>query len=98
MSEENTLNAMTQQFITAKISGCVLKQGSQTHSSVRQGNLQPKHQAALMSRRIRVVAYRRCAEGLAGAHHGLQDRILLNYTRNENAHKVRKKTFIFWYA
>jgi len=24
---------------------------------------------------------------------GLQDRILLNYTRNEIAHKVRKKTF-----
>jgi len=28
--EENKLNATTQQFITAKISGCVLKQGSKT--------------------------------------------------------------------
>jgi len=31
--------------------------------------------------------------GLAGAHPGLQDRILLNCTEIENAHKVRKKTF-----
>jgi len=30
ISEENTLNATTQQFITAKISGCTLKQGSKT--------------------------------------------------------------------
>jgi len=36
-----------------------------------------------------------CVAGLAGAHPGLQDRILLNYTRNENAHEVRKKTFVF---
>jgi len=28
----------------------------------------------------------------------LQDRILLNYTRIENAHKVRKKTFDFCYV
>jgi len=34
--------------------------------------------------------------GLAGEHPGLQDRILLNYTRIENAHKVRKKTFDFY--
>jgi len=33
--------------------------------------------------------------GPAGAHPGLQDRILLNYTRIENAHEVRKKTFNF---
>jgi len=32
---------------------------------------------------------------MAGAHPGLRDRILLNYTRTENAHKVRKKTFVF---
>jgi len=36
--------------------------------------------------------------GLAGAHPGLQDRILQNYTRIENTHKVRKKTFNFYYA
>jgi len=35
LSEENKLNATTQQFITAKISGCALKQGSETHSSLR---------------------------------------------------------------
>ena len=32
---------------------------------------------------------------LSNTHPGLQDRILLNYTRIENAHRVRKKTFIF---
>jgi len=31
ISEENKLNATTQQFITAKILGCVLKQGKKTH-------------------------------------------------------------------
>jgi len=36
-----------------------------------------------------------CAAGLAGAHPGLRDRILLNYTGTENAHEVRKKMFIF---
>jgi len=36
----NKLNATTQQFITAKISGCALKQGSKTQSSLRQSNLQ----------------------------------------------------------
>jgi len=40
--EENKLNAMTQQFVIAKISGCVLKQGSKTHSPLRQSNLQRK--------------------------------------------------------
>jgi len=35
ISEENTLNTTTQQFITAKISGCALKQCSKTHSSMR---------------------------------------------------------------
>ena len=40
ISEENKLNATTQQFITAKISGWALKQGSKTHSSPRQSNLQ----------------------------------------------------------
>ena len=48
-----------------------------------------------MSYRIRAVEHRRCAAGLADAHPGLQDRILLNYTRIENAHKVRKNTFAF---
>jgi len=51
-----------------------------------------------MSRRIRAVEYRSCAAELASAHLGLQDRTLLNYTRIENAHKVRKKTFVFCYV
>ena len=48
-----------------------------------------------MSCRIRAVEHRKCAAGPAGAHPGLQDRILLNYTRIENAHEMRKKTFNF---
>jgi len=95
LSEENTLNATTQQFITAKISGCALKQGSKTHSSMRQSDLQLQNAAALMSYRIWAVEHTKSAAGLAGAHPGLKDRILLNYTRIENAHKVRKKTFDF---
>jgi len=48
-----------------------------------------------MSCRIRAVEHRKCAAGLAGAHPGLKDRFLLNYTRIENEHEVRKKTFDF---
>jgi len=77
MSEENTLNATTQQFITAKISGCALKQGSKTHSSLRQSNLQLQNDAALISCRIWAVEHRNCAAGLSDIHPGLQDRIWL---------------------
>jgi len=45
--------------------------------------------------RMRAVEHRKSAAGLAGAHPGVKNRILLNYTRIENAHKVRKKTFDF---
>jgi len=45
-----------------------------------------------MYRRIRAVEHRKRVTGLADAHPGLQDRILLKYTWIENAHKVRKKT------
>jgi len=48
-----------------------------------------------MIRRIRAVEHRKCAAGLTDAHPGLQDPILQNYTRIENAHKVRNKTFNF---
>jgi len=89
---------MTQQFITAKISGCALKQGSKTRSSLRQSNLQLQNEAVLMSCRIQAVEHRKRAAGLSDAHLGLQDRILLNYTRIENAHKVRKKNFDFCYV
>ena len=43
--------------------------------------------------RIQAAEHKKCGAGLAGAHPGLQDRILQNYTRIENAHEVRKKTF-----
>jgi len=49
-----------------------------------------------VSCRIRAVDHRNCAAGLFDEHPGLQDRILPNYTRIENAHKVRKKTFAFF--
>jgi len=98
ISEENTINATAQQFITAKISGCILKQGSKTHSSLRPNNSQLQNDAALMSCRIRTVEHRKCVAGPSGAHSGLQDRILQNYTRMENAHEVRKKTFNFYYV
>ena len=91
LSEENKLNATTQQLITAKISGCALIQGSETRPSLRQSNLQLQNEAALRSRQI----HWRCVAGLAGADPGLRDRILLNYTWIENAHKVRKKTLVF---
>jgi len=93
ISDENKFNATTQQLITAKISHCALKQGSKTHSLLRQSNLQLQNQPALMSCRKQAVEHR-CAAGLAGAHPGLQNRILLNYTRVENAHKVRKNAFV----
>ena len=51
-----------------------------------------------MSCRIRAVEHRKSASGLAGALPGLKGRILLSYTRIENAHKVRKKTFDFCYS
>jgi len=89
--EENALNPTTQQFTTPKMSGCALKQWSKTHSSLRQSNyLQLQNKAALMSCRIRAVEHTKCATGLANAHPSLQSRILLNYTRIENVHKVRK--------
>jgi len=83
--QENELNATTQQFITAKISGCSFERGSKTHTSLRQTNLQLQNQAALMSCRIRAVEHRKCAPGLAGTHPGLKERILLNCIRIENA-------------
>ena len=43
--------------------------------------------------RIRAVEHRKRAAGLASAHPGLKNRIVLHYTRIENAHKVRKKIF-----
>ena len=89
-----TPNATIQQFVTAKISGGALKQGSKAHSSIRQSNLQRKNEAALMSCRIRAVEHRLSGDGLAGAQPGLKNRILQNYTRIENAHKSTRKLSI----
>ena len=77
---ENKFNSTTQQFITAKISGFALKQGSKRHSLLSQRNLQLQTEAALIFCRIRAVEHRECAAGLAGAHPGSQDRIILTYT------------------
>ena len=49
-----------------------------------------------MSCRIRAAERRKSAARLADAQSNLKDRIVLNYTRIENAHKVRKKTFNFF--
>jgi len=46
-----------------------------------------------MSCRIRAFELRKRTAELDGVHSGLQDGILLNYTRIESTHKVRKKTF-----
>ena len=48
------LTATTQQFITAKISGCALKQGSKTQSSLRLSNLQRQNEAALIRGEMRL--------------------------------------------
>ena len=48
-----------------------------------------------MSCRIRAVEHRKCVDGPAGAHPGLEDRILQNDTIIENTHEVCKKTFNF---
>jgi len=93
ISEENKLNATTQQFIIARISGCALKQGRKAHSSLCQSNLQLQNQAALMSCPMRAVEHRKYAALLSNTHPDLL--ILLNYTRIENAHTARKKTFDF---
>jgi len=60
--------------------------------------LQLQNEAAQMSRGIRAFEHRKCAAGLTDAHPGLQNRILLNYTRIRNAYEVRKKTFNFLYV
>ena len=65
LSEENTPNATIQQFVTVKISGGALKQGSTTHSSIRQSNLQRKNEAALMPCRIRAVEHKGRVDWLA---------------------------------
>jgi len=68
ISDEKKLNATAQQFITAEISGCALKQGNKTHSSLRQNNLPLQSEAALMSCRIRAVEHKKYVAGLYDVH------------------------------
>jgi len=82
LTEETKLNATIQQFVTAKISGAALKQGSTTHSSIRQSNLQRKNVTALMSCRIRAVEHRESGNGLAGAHPGFKKSNLAKLHKN----------------
>jgi len=72
--------------MTAKISGNALKQGEE-HTQ--------KHNAARIPRRIAVDQKVCCWDG---GHPGLAVWNFLNYTRIENAHKLRKKTFDFYYV
>jgi len=59
----------TEQFMTAKVSDYALKQGSSTHSALRQRNSQlQKYKAARMFRRI-AVDQKVC--GWDGGHPGL---------------------------
>ena len=82
ISVENKLHATTQQLITAKISGCLLKQGSETHSSLGQNNLQLQNETALMCSWIRAVEYKKCAAGLAVAPRQFARSNLANLHKN----------------
>jgi len=66
-------------------------------TELHQSKLQRQTKATLMSFWFQVVEPREYAAGQADAHPGLQDRILLNYTRIENAHIVmyERKLSIF---
>jgi len=48
--------------------------------------------------RIQAVEHRKRVAEPAGAHPGLQDLILQNYTRIENAHKYARQLYIFCYV
>jgi len=51
-----------------------------------------------MFHQIRAIEHRKYAAGRLTHTQVLKDRILLNYTRIENVHNVRKKTFDFLYV
>ena len=86
----------TKQFMTAKVFGIALKQVSRAHWVLHhRSSQQQKYKAALMSGRI-AVDQKVC--GWDGRHPGLTVWNLRNYTRIENAHIVRKKTFVFCYV
>jgi len=79
----------TEQFMTAKISGNALKQGSRTHAVLPQRSSQlQKYKAVRMSRHI-AIDQKVC--GWDSGHPGLKTVWnLLNYTRIENEAYARK--------
>jgi len=88
-------NPKTEQFIPTKISGNALKR-SRTPSVLRQDSSQlQKYKAARISRLI-AVDQNVCAWD--GGHPELTVWNMVNYTKIENVRKVRKKTFVFYYA
>ena len=84
---------MTQQYISAKISGCASNQGSKTLITASEQFTDAKSGCADVLSNTSSRAQK--ASGPAGAHPGLQDRILQNNTRIENAHELCKKTSNF---
>jgi len=69
--------------------GNAIKQGSRTHSVLRQRSSQlQKYKAGRIA-----VDQKVC--GWDGGHPGSTVRNLLNYTRIENEHEVRNKIFVF---
>jgi len=64
---------------------------------MRQSNLQLQNETALMSCRIQAAENRKRAFGLAGAHHRLQDRFLLNTQELRMRMKYARKLSIFGY-
>jgi len=101
ISEENILDATTQQFITAKISGWALKQGSKhtRHYAIAIFNCKMNCTNVLSNTSSEAQKVFSWTVWLTlthtDSHPSLHDRILLNYTRIENAHKVPKQTFDF---
>ena len=91
ISEEKTLNATTQQFITAKISHCALKQGIK-HSAYYRAVQNCKNRLCEC-----LVEYEQSSVGarLAWRTPRFARSNHVNCSRIENAHKVRRETFIF---
>jgi len=97
LSEENTPNAQRYDTAVRNCKNIRLRvKGVEYNTLINSsGQFTTEKWAALMSCRIRAVEHRVSAGGLAGAQPGLKNRILINYTKIENAHKVHKKTFDF---
>jgi len=86
-----TLFILCEVALNLNYQGSKLWYQKEIHSRPRYRRSERQKEAALMFRRIRAVKHRRCVTGMADAHPGLQDRILLNCPIIENACEVRKK-------